>query len=125
MEDGTKKGRGCFLTLLIASFFMMLILFVFYFKGREMTLSFLQWGVKRSFLKMLPSDYPPEKRQEVEKGFEELFRAVKKQQIPDSDFQVVIYGLQAAMADEKVTGEEVEKIAGDIRETLGKVNRPL
>ena len=122
MEDGTKKGRGCFLTLLITSFFMMLILFVFYFKGREMTLSFLQWGVERSFLEMLPSDYPPEKRQEVEKGLEELFRAVKKQRIPDSDFQVVIYEMQAAMADEKVTVEEVEETAGHIREALRKAN---
>lgn len=100
---------------------MMFLLFVFYFKGREMTLSFLQWGVERSFLKMLPSDYPAEKRQEVEKGLEELFNAVKKEQIPDSDFQVIIYEMQAAMADEKVTGEEAEKVAGHTRETLRKV----
>ncbi len=99
-----RKGRGFFLTLLIASGLVILFLLTLFLQGREITLFTLKkFVVNKAFVTLLPEAYTLERAEQVRQTVYDFYDNARS----DAAILLVSQRMQAIMKDEKVTDVEV------------------
>ncbi len=112
-----RKGRGFFLTLLIASGLIILFLLTLFLKGREITIFTLKrFVVNKAFVTLLPEAYTLEKAEQVRKTVYDFFDDTRS----DAAILQVSRHMQEMMQDEKVTDAEVISLL----QLIEKVQKP-
>lgn len=104
-----KKGRFFFLGLLVVGGLMVLVTTAVFFHPRQLTVDFYRnVVVPRGIPESLPPDYPREDAVRLLKTLDAFFARADKGQESDERVVEVISGIEAAMADRRITPEEAE-----------------
>ena len=121
VHQNKKQGRGFFLTLLILSGSAILFLAAFFFKGREIHIfTFQKFVVNKAFVTLLPREYALEEAEAVRKGVYDFYDGAKEGEVSDQALFQVSRRIQAIMADEKITDEEVQELLNLIERSRGE-----
>ncbi|MBI4714684.1 MAG: hypothetical protein HY760_01840 [Nitrospirae bacterium] len=116
-----KEGQGCFLALLLACTALVVLLFFFYFKGKDLTWNYLQKGVvERSVLPLLPPDYSEKERNEVQTILNGFFDDIRNERIETARAKVIIDEFSRMTEDHRLERGEVDRLMRDIRVVQGR-----
>jgi hypothetical protein len=109
-----KSGRGFFLTLLVVSGLIILFLYALYFGGREIhSFTFKKFIINKAFVSLLPKEYSLDEAERVRLT---VYHFYDNSKVHDPDLLQVSQRIQAIMADEKITDEEVQGLLSLIQE---------
>jgi cytochrome P450 len=98
-----------------------ILLFFFYFKGKDLTWRFLQKGVvERSVMPLLPPDYSAQERKEIQRIFDDFFDDLRKERIDQARGKTVIDDLSRMTEDRRLDRQELERLLKEIREAKGR-----
>lgn len=103
-----KEGRGFFIALLVVSGLCIVVLGIFFFLGRTITLfTFKQFVVNKAFVRLLPREYNLEKAEAIRKQVYDFYDHAEDEGVKDTTVMRVSQKIQQIMADEQITDEEV------------------
>lgn len=117
VRGNKKQGRGFFLTLLILSGIVILLLAAFSFKGREIHIfTFQKFVINKAFVSLLPKEYTLEEVETVREKVYNFYEAAYHKGISDQALFEVSNRIQTIMGDEQVSNEEVQALLSLIGE---------
>ncbi|MBI5198000.1 MAG: hypothetical protein HZA19_05255 [Nitrospirae bacterium] len=96
---------------------MVILLFFFYFRGKDLTWQYLQKGVvERSVMPLLPPEYTEAEKKSVQKTLDDFFDDIRNQRIDPAKAKSAIDVLTQATADSRLDRNEVDQILKSVQE---------
>ncbi len=112
-----KEGQRFFLTLLVVSTGLILLMFAFFFKGKEIAIfTFQKFVINKAFVALLPREYTLEEAERIRKRVYTFYDDARTGAVEDKAVLQVSLRIQAIMADDKMTHEEVLSLTDMIAE---------
>ncbi|HET8760295.1 MAG TPA: hypothetical protein VFN94_04465 [Nitrospiria bacterium] len=116
-KPGDRKGRGFFLTLIIASGLVILGLAFVYFKGKDFFIfTWQKFVIEKALVRALPPDYSVEQVEDIRRALIDFYAAGGRHEISDEALYGMSQGIKTILADQVVTKQEAEALMAFIRE---------
>jgi len=112
-----RTGKGFFITLLAVSGIAILLLYAFFFKGKQITVfTFKQFVINKAFVRLLPADYSLEEAEATRKHVYDFYTMASEGEVTDIALMRVSQRMKKIMADDKITHKEVLSLTELIEE---------
>lgn len=119
-----RKGQGCFFLLLLVSTALVVLLFVFYYKGEDLAWRYLEKGlIERAVIPALPEDLPPEEQETLRQALQAWVQAVRRREVSQEAAQRVIQKISQGVEDGQLTREEVDALLQVLRASRGRPSK--
>jgi len=108
-----KEGRGFFITLLVSSGLLIVVLFVIFSKTFTL-FTFKQFVVNKAFVSLLPREYTLERTEAIRQRIYTFYDTAGERGVGDAAVYGISRKIQEIMADEAITHEEVESLLKEV-----------
>ncbi len=106
---GKREGRGFFITLLVTSGVLIVLLSVV-FSQAFIRFTFKKFVINKAFVSLLPKEYTLERAEAVRGRVYAFYDAAGQRDVGDAAVYGVSKKIQEIMADETITHAEVESL---------------
>ncbi len=104
-----KAGRGFFITLLVTSGVLIIVLWVVFSKTFTL-FTFKKFVINKAFVSLLPRDYTLERAEAIRKQVYTFYDTAGKRGVGDAAVYGVSRKIQEIMSDEAISHEEVQSL---------------